>query len=117
VRAFKLRLAVPTISDSAYVAPGAVLVGDVSLAENTSVWFNAVLRGDNARITIGKCSNVQEGKMLNTDRGRRSQSVMISALSGSLLRRTLIPLCRTDDWPAALVASGYRLRRSGHRSS
>ncbi len=50
----------PKIPESAYVAPGAVIVGDVTLGENVSVWYNAVLRGDAGSITIGDNSNVQD---------------------------------------------------------
>jgi carbonic anhydrase/acetyltransferase-like protein (isoleucine patch superfamily) len=54
---------------SAYVAPGAQLIGDVRLAPRASVWFNAVLRGDNEPILIGAGSNVQDGCVLHTDPG------------------------------------------------
>jgi carbonic anhydrase/acetyltransferase-like protein (isoleucine patch superfamily) len=52
-----------------WVAPGAVLVGRVILRRNASVWFNAVLRGDNEPIEIGENSNVQDGAVLHTDPG------------------------------------------------
>ena len=51
----------PTIHRSAFVAPTAVLVGDVTLSENSSVWYHAVLRGDINRISIGPSSNIQDG--------------------------------------------------------
>lgn len=47
---------------SAWVAPDAALIGKVVLKRNASVWFNAVLRGDNEPIVIGEDSNVQEGR-------------------------------------------------------
>ena len=52
-----------------YIAPTAVLIGSVVLEKNASVWFNAVLRGDNEVITIGENSNVQDGAVLHTDPG------------------------------------------------
>lgn len=52
-----------------FVADDAVLVGDVLLEEDASVWFGSVLRGDNERITIGVRSNVQDGCILHTDPG------------------------------------------------
>lgn len=55
--------------DSVFVAPGSHVIGDVVLEENSSVWFNSVLRGDNERITIGAESNVQDGSILHTDMG------------------------------------------------
>lgn len=57
----------PLLAPSAWVAPGAHLVGRVELAEGASVWFGAVLRGDNEPIRIGKGSNVQENAVLHTD--------------------------------------------------
>ena len=55
--------------DSHWVAPNAVLVGKVRLERDASVWFGAVLRGDNELITVGEGSNVQEHCVLHTDPG------------------------------------------------
>jgi carbonic anhydrase/acetyltransferase-like protein (isoleucine patch superfamily) len=52
-----------------WVADNAVVVGSVLLEHNASVWFNAVLRGDQELITIGENSNVQDGAVLHTDPG------------------------------------------------
>lgn len=52
-----------------WVAPGAVLIGRVVLKKNASVWFGAVLRGDNDPIVVGENSNVQDGSVLHTDTG------------------------------------------------
>lgn len=52
-----------------FVADTAVLIGNVLLRANASVWFNAVIRGDNELITIGENSNVQDGSVLHTDPG------------------------------------------------
>jgi carbonic anhydrase/acetyltransferase-like protein (isoleucine patch superfamily) len=54
---------------SAWIAPGAALIGRVTLAPGVSIWFNAVLRGDNEPITIGRDSNVQDGCVFHTDPG------------------------------------------------
>jgi len=59
--------AAPSISDSAFVAAGARLVGAVALGELSSVWYNAVLRGDSAPIAIGARSNVQDGVAIHVD--------------------------------------------------
>lgn len=50
----------PRLHDSVYVAPGAHVIGDVTIGEESSIWFNSVIRGDEAPITIGKKSNVQD---------------------------------------------------------
>ncbi len=52
-----------------FVAPGAIVIGSVVLMHEASVWFNAVVRGDNDVITIGARSNVQDGSVLHTDHG------------------------------------------------
>ena len=55
----------PSIHPTAFVAPGADLVGDVTLAEESSVWFQTVLRADINRIVIGPRSNVQDGSVVH----------------------------------------------------
>ncbi|MCB1476684.1 MAG: gamma carbonic anhydrase family protein [Rhodobiaceae bacterium] len=52
-----------------WVAPSAAVIGKVTLREDTSIWFGAVLRGDNERITVGRGSNVQENCVFHTDLG------------------------------------------------
>lgn len=60
----------PTLDPArTWVAPGAVLIGRVVLEEDASVWYGAVLRGDNEPITVGRGSNVQESCVLHTDIG------------------------------------------------
>jgi carbonic anhydrase/acetyltransferase-like protein (isoleucine patch superfamily) len=55
--------------DAFWIAPTAVLIGRVTLKRNASVWFSAVLRGDNEPIVVGENSNVQDGSVLHTDMG------------------------------------------------
>ena len=57
----------PALAEGAWIAPSAELIGDVRLAEQTSVWFGAVIRADNTTIAVGARSNVQEGAMLHSD--------------------------------------------------
>jgi len=59
----------PDIDPDTWVAPSAAVIGAVTLAAGASVWFGAVLRGDNERITVGLGSNVQENAVLHTDMG------------------------------------------------
>jgi carbonic anhydrase/acetyltransferase-like protein (isoleucine patch superfamily) len=61
---------VPQVDATAFVAPNAVLSGDVILAEGASVWYGASLRGDNEPVTIGKNSNVQDNCTFHTDVGK-----------------------------------------------
>ena len=57
------------VAPDALIASGAVVVGDVTLAAGSSVWFNATLRGDVERIVVGAGSNIQEGSILHADPG------------------------------------------------
>jgi carbonic anhydrase/acetyltransferase-like protein (isoleucine patch superfamily) len=57
--------ATPNIHPSAFVAPGADIIGDVTLGEESSVWYQAVLRGDINRIVVGPRSNVQDGAVVH----------------------------------------------------
>ena len=59
-----------SIDPTAFVAPGAALVGEVSVGRNASVWFNATVRGDMEPIAIGAESNVQDACVVHVDRGR-----------------------------------------------
>ena len=52
-----------------WVAPNASIIGDVTLEKNTSIWFNATLRGDVENIYVGEGSNIQDGSVLHTDPG------------------------------------------------
>ncbi len=58
-----------TADERYWVAPNATLIGKVRLERDASVWFGAVLRGDNELITVGAHSNVQDGAVLHTDPG------------------------------------------------
>ena len=59
----------PTIHSSAWVVPGATVLGDVVLEEESSVWYGTVLRGDINRIVIGPRSNVQDNAVIHVDTG------------------------------------------------
>ena len=60
---------VPEVHPDAWVASNATIIGKVKLEKNSSIWFNAVLRGDIELITIGENSNIQDGSVLHTDPG------------------------------------------------
>lgn len=57
----------PDVDPRAFVAPGAVLIGDVEIGPEASVWYNCVLRGDVNRIRIGARTNIQDGSVLHVD--------------------------------------------------
>ncbi|MDE2150620.1 MAG: gamma carbonic anhydrase family protein [Gammaproteobacteria bacterium] len=57
----------PVIAGDAWIAPGAILIGSVTVQSGASVWFGCVLRGDNDDLIVGEGSNVQDGCVLHTD--------------------------------------------------
>ena len=59
----------PVLHGNNYVAPNAVVIGDVVLGIGANVWWNVVIRGDNDTITIGENVNIQDGSVLHTDEG------------------------------------------------
>jgi carbonic anhydrase/acetyltransferase-like protein (isoleucine patch superfamily) len=60
----------PEIADGCWIAPDAVLIGKVRLLKGASIWFGAVLRGDNEWITVGEDSNVQDHSIIHADPGQ-----------------------------------------------
>ncbi len=68
---YSLGSATPLLPDEGeyWIAPNAIVLGNVTLKKNASVWFGAVLRGDNDPIVIGENSNIQDGSVLHTDTG------------------------------------------------
>ncbi len=59
----------PTIDAAAFVHPGAIVLGDVTLGGRVSVWPTAVIRGDTGRVVVGDESNVQDGSIIHVDHG------------------------------------------------
>ncbi len=93
----------PRVHPSAFIAPGAHVIGDVTLEKNVSVWFTAVLRGDLSWIRVGEGSNVQDGCVLHVDRG-----VPCSVGRGVTLgHQATVHACRVGD--GALVGIGARI--------
>ncbi|GFE69873.1 gamma carbonic anhydrase family protein [Chroococcus sp. FPU101] len=63
----------PDLSQTAFVAPTAVIIGDVLLSTGSSVWYGAILRGDVEKIIIGAYTNIQDGAILHGDPGLVTQ--------------------------------------------
>ena len=59
---------IPDVHASVFVAPGAMIIGDVTIGEESSIWFNSVLRGDLEPIRIGCRTNVQDGAVIHMDK-------------------------------------------------
>lgn len=60
---------VQLLGEQHFIAPSADIIGDVVLANNVSIWFNVVIRGDSHRIEVGEDSNIQDGSVVHTDAG------------------------------------------------
>ncbi len=60
----------PQIHESAYIAPTAVIIGDVKIGEGSNIWFGAILRGDWGSITIGKNTSIQENVTIHIEMGK-----------------------------------------------
>ena len=58
----------PSIHPSVFIAEGAMIIGDVTIGEKSSVWFNCVLRGDLDRIEVGARTNIQDGAVVHMDK-------------------------------------------------
>lgn len=64
---FALRTQRPNIDPESWIAPNAVVIGEVTLEKNASIWWNSVVRGDRAGIRIGENSNIQDACVLHTN--------------------------------------------------
>ena len=64
---YKFKEKTPDISKAAFIADSADIIGDVTVSEDSTIWFNAVLRGDIAPIVVGKGTNIQENAVLHAD--------------------------------------------------
>lgn len=108
----------PRIPATAFVAAGARLIGEVTLGEHSSVWYNAVVRGDSAAITLGEGSNLQDNVSVHVDPGHpvligRDVSVGHNAVvhgctigDGSLIGMGSVILSGAEIGRGCLIAGG-----------
>ena len=99
----------PVVAASAWLAPGATLIGDVNLHDDASIWYSAILRADSDRIDIGSGSNVQDGSVVHADPGF---PVAVGA-GVSVGHRAILHGCLIDDdvliGMGAIVMNGARI--------
>jgi len=98
----------PNVAADVYVADNATVVGNVTIAEASSIWFNAVVRGDNDAITIGHHTNVQDASVLHVDPGvplRLGDHVSIGHMA-------MLHGCTVDD--GALIGIGAVVLNNAH---
>ncbi|WCM92083.1 gamma carbonic anhydrase family protein [Acidovorax sp. NCPPB 2350] len=102
----------PRIADSAWVADSAEVMGNVVLGEEASVWFGAVLRGDNEALTIGAGTNVQDGSVLHSDPGQP----LVLGEGVTVGHRVVLHGCTVGDGSligiGAVVLNGARIGRN-----
>ena len=72
----------PSVEPTAFVAPGARLIGDVEIGPEASIWYNCVLRGDVNSIRVGARSNIQDGSVLHVDSPRPGNPAGLPTLIG-----------------------------------
>ena len=89
----------PQIAADVFIAPGVYVIGDVTLAEGSNVWFGSVLRGDDVKIIVGKHSNIQDGTIVHGDEGE-----VIIGDDVTIGHRAIIHGCVIED--KALIGMG-----------
>ncbi|WKN42508.1 gamma carbonic anhydrase family protein [Tunicatimonas pelagia] len=85
----------PTVGDDCFLAPTATLIGDVAVSRNCSLWFNTVIRGDVASISIGHNSNIQDGVIIH---GTYQKADTIIGNYVSVGHRALVHGCTLEDY-------------------
>lgn len=84
----------PKIADTAFIAPTASIIGDVTIGEKVGVWFNCVIRGDVASVSIGDRSNIQDGTVIHVSRYNGPTVIGAGVTVG---HKALLHACRLED--------------------
>ena len=102
---------IQTIGDEYFVAPSADVIGTVRLGRWASVWFGAVLRGDNDWIEIGEGSNVQDGTVMHTDKGEP----LVIGRDCTIGHKAFLHACTVGD--GTMIANGAMVLDGAHIGS
>lgn len=94
----------PTLGERVFLAPGAVVVGDVELGDDVSIWFGAVVRGDVNRIRIGAGTNVQDGTIVHVTHDTHPTVIGAGVVVGHAV---VLHGCTVED--GALIGIGARV--------
>lgn len=92
---------VPEIHEGAWIAPGAFVIGDVELGEDSSIWYNSVVRGDVHAIRIGARTNIQDLSMIHVSSGLSGTTIGDDVTVG---HRAILHACTVED--ACLIGMG-----------
>ena len=84
----------PNLGSNVFLADNSTLVGDVSIGDNSSIWFNTVIRGDVNKIFIGSCTNIQDGTVVH---GTYKKNKVIIGNNVSIGHNSIIHGCRIED--------------------
>lgn len=87
----------PKIHETAFIAPGAVVCGDVEIHANASVWYGCVLRGDTNTIVVGENSNVQDGTIIHVDDPQWGGSPTLIGKNVLIGHRCMLHGCTIED--------------------
>ncbi|GGY44281.1 gamma carbonic anhydrase family protein [Parvularcula lutaonensis] len=86
----------PKIHDSAFIAPGVIIIGDVEIGPDASVWYGCVLRGDTNRIVVGARSNVQDGTICHVDDASRGGTPVLIGEDVLIGHRCMLHGCTVE---------------------
>ena len=109
---FSIEGKTPQIHESAFIAPGAVVCGDVIIEENASIWYGCVLRGDSNQIRIGKGSNVQDGTIIHVDEPQIGGTPTLIGENVLIGHRCMLHGCSADD--GAFIGMGATMLDRSH---
>jgi carbonic anhydrase/acetyltransferase-like protein (isoleucine patch superfamily) len=101
---YSYRDTAPKVHPSVFIAPNATIIGDVEIGENSSIWFNAVVRGDVSPIRIGKQTNIQDGSVLHGTFGKTELEIGNGVTVG---HSAMVHGCTVED--NCLIGMGARI--------
>jgi carbonic anhydrase/acetyltransferase-like protein (isoleucine patch superfamily) len=109
----------PKIHDSAFIAPGVRIIGDVEIGEDASIWYNCVLRGDINRIVVGARSNLQDGTIVHVEGPRDGPGGLPTLIGDDVLvgHQAILHGCVLEDRAfvgmGSVVMDGARVSSGG----
>ena len=110
----------PRIHDTAFIAPGCRIIGDVEIGPDSSIWYNCVIRGDANRIVIGARTNIQDGSVVHCDSPKPQRSEGFPTIIGDdvlIGHLAMVHGCTLEDRAfvglGAIVMDGCRIASDG----